>query len=858
MDNANSLYRVHQCSNCPGDTEYQCLSCPCNLCPQCKETHVKDLKTIDHNIELCRKKINYIPKQEIYRKYCEPCKIPVSYHSRKHRKHRTLDITTAYITERQLHRGIIQTIRSEALFHRHVLMTGLKNDFKTCEAEFSLYPSKMLTKADTLKDLIDDVLYDLLNNVSCDFDFKHRCLKEKIDMQKHIVSLQRYLNIYEQPAFSFSALEFLSTIKKVRLFQIYFTLHTSQFSMSTSLNKKDLMESLSTIQITEKGNRRLENESLLKLMSGPELCQSLTLTDVGGCAHISCVTSDRVCVSDENKLILTNTTGITLHNAEDIWKGDGLHTLNTEGELIYIDRNFNINKLSRDMKTTSSYIERTDAKWRPRCVYWSLSTGDLLVAMNRETSDDKDDKNDNVYYYDTDHPELKTYTWIGKVDRYNRSGQLTQSKQHDNTGLKLYRKPHYIAENNNWDVVVSDHYSVSGAVVVTDREGRYRFSYTGHPPESNIRPNGISTDALSNILVCDKNTNTVQMMDRNGQFLSYLLIRPSGIITPHSLSYDVNTHRLWVGSEYNSTVVIYRYITKKDALTASADVMQPLNEIKTTETEKPHQEQEYLLKVIFPPEFLHSLSLTGVKCCYHISYVTSDQVWVSDYKNNIILTNTTGDTLHHVKDSFSGSFNYGIHTVNSESKLIYIDKNYNINKLSKDMKTTTTFIERTDSAWKPLCVYWTPSTRGLLVGMYREKLKTGKVNRYNQSGQLIQSIEHDNTGLELYSQPIYITENNNGDVVVSDLSAVVVTERGGRHRFSYTGHPSGSGLTPYGICTDALSHILVCDDTTKTLQMLDKDGQFLTNLLIKPSGIYQTQGIGYDVNTHSVFGSDQD
>lgn len=259
MDNANSLYRVHQCSNCPGDTEYQCLSCPCNLCPQCKETHVKDLKTIDHNIELCRKKINYIPKQEIYRKYCEPCKIPVSYHSRKHRKHRTLDITTAYITERQLHRGIIQTIRSEALFHRHVLMTGLKNDFKTCEAEFSLHPSKMLTKADTLKDLIDDVLYDLLNNVSCDFNFKHRCLKEKIDMQKHIVSLQRYLNIYEQPAFSFSALEFLSTIKKVRLLQIYFTLHTSQFSMSTSLNKKDLMESLSTIQITEKGNRRLEN-----------------------------------------------------------------------------------------------------------------------------------------------------------------------------------------------------------------------------------------------------------------------------------------------------------------------------------------------------------------------------------------------------------------------------------------------------------------------------------------------------------------------------------------------------------------------------------------------------------------------
>nr|XP_034319950.1 uncharacterized protein LOC105324523 isoform X2 [Crassostrea gigas] len=449
-------------------------------------------------------------------------------------------------------------------------------------------------------------------------------------------------------------------------------------------------------------------------------------------------------------------------------------------------------------------------------------------------------------------------TETGKVTRYNQSGQLTQTIQNDITGLGLYIQPNYITENNNGDVVVSDYRS--SAVVVTELGGRHRFSYTGHPYGSELQPWGICTDPLSHILVCDNTTNTVHMLDRDGQFLSHLLIRPSGIFRPDSLSYDVNTHRLWVGSGVNKTVVIYRYITRQDALTDTADVMESPSEIQTPGTEKPQQGNQCLLKLMSPPKLLHSLTLTGVRRCDHISCVTSDRVWVSDDRNNLMLTDTTGVPLHRVEDSCRDLYAYrGLHTVNSESKLIYIDRNYNINKLSKDMKTTTTFVERTDSTWEPWCVYWSPSTGDLLVGMYNNDTWTGKVTRYNQSGQLTQSIENDNTGQGLYSFPIYITENNNGNVVVSDFKnmygsgAVVVTERGGRHRFSYTGHPYGSVLWPWGICTDALSHILVCDFRTHTVQMLDRDGQFLSHLLIRPSGIFYPHSLSYDVNTHRLW-----
>uniref|UniRef100_K1RKZ0 Tripartite motif-containing protein 2 n=1 Tax=Magallana gigas TaxID=29159 RepID=K1RKZ0_MAGGI len=772
METASIPCKVHLCSKCPGDTAYYCVSCPCDLCPQCKENHVKDLQTIDHDVVSHRDKINYIPTQEIcvrhpshvYKNYCEPCQVPVCFHCTQHRNHRQLVITTSYNTKRQQYRGTIHTIRSEALFYRPVLLPRIKTDFKTCHTEFSLYQSEMLTKTQALMHLIDYIQNDFMCNVFCDFDFKHRCLKQKKEMIVHIVSLQRYVHIYEQRRV-IRPLQFLSSIKTaLPQIHVHPTLHTSQLSMTESLNKEDVMESLSAIQITERGNRRVGNQCLLKLTSVPEFHQFLTVTRVGRCLHISCVTSDQVWVSDRNTLILTDTTGVPLHRVADS-RSDlygGLHTVNSQSELIYINRNYNINILSKDIKTTTTFIERTDSTWRPRCVYWSPSTGDLLVGM--------------CY--------INNYIKIGKVTRYNQSGQLTQTIQHDNTERGLFSIPYSITENNNGDVVVSDY----DAVVVAERGGRHRFSYTGRPSGVGLRPRGICTDALSHILVCDNTTKTVQMLDKDGQFLSHLLTKSQEMGEPWSLSYDDNTHRLWVGSGYNNKVCVYRYITRQDALTDQSRVMESLSGIPTPGTEKPQQGNQCLLKLMSPPEILQSLTVTGVGC-NHISCVTSDQVWVSD-RNNLILTDTTGVPLHCVEDSCSDLYD-------------------------------------------------------------------GKVTRYNQSGQLTQTIQHDNTGRRLYSGPIYITENNNGDVVVSDYGygsgAVVVTERGGRHCFSYRGCPSGSGLRPRGICTDALSHILVCDGRTKTVQMLDKDGQFLSHLLTKSQVMGEPRSLSYDVNTHCLW-----
>ncbi|XP_052696100.1 uncharacterized protein LOC128174628 [Crassostrea angulata] len=850
MNKSSTLYTVRQCSECPGDAEYHCEPCPCYLCLQCKEKHVTDLKTIDHELVIYPEQFNCIPTNElcirhpsyVYSMYCEPCEVPVCYLCSEHRTHRWMDLQRAYKTKQQQHRRTIQTIRSEALFYRPVLLAGIKADVKACQTE--LYQSVILTKAKTLKNRIDKSLENV--------DYKHRCFKQKLETYRYIAILQRYEQIYQQSAVS--PLKFISCTKKDRLPKILLTLHTTKLLMLGSLNKKGVTELLNAIQMKERGKRHIRNDQLLTPMS------ALTVTSVDSCDHISCVTSDLVWVKRWTKLILTNTAGENLHCRDDtcIKLQCGAHTVNSEREIIYIDNDYNVKKLSKNMKTITTFIKSTPSGFGPRCLYCSPVSGDLLVGVSLK---------------DTDDELMELFGMcaicipaIYVVERYNQTGQLIQTIERDNTDdpylIFNYKYPNYITENNNGDIVVS--YTTDspeyGSVLVRDRGGKYRFNYKGPPSGSEqLDPRGVCIDALSHILVCDGITNTVQMLDCDGQFLSHLLIRPSGIFSPRSLSYDVNTHRLWVGSERNNKVCVFRYITRKHTLADQDkrhDVMESLREIPAIKT----QGNRCLLKLVHPFKLLEKIIMPDDLNCTHISLLTASRAWVSDSLGNLYLTSKTSKILHRIVNLLYGSS--GSHTVNGKCELIYIDTDYNINKLRKDLRACSVFIRKIkDSIWKPRCVFCSLSTGDLLVGMYSNDLDIGKVTRYNQSGQLTQTIQDDGTGLELYYKPSFIAENNNGNVVVSDSEwsgyysasgAVVVTDRCGKYRFSYTGHPPGSGIRPRGICTDALSNIVVCDDRTQELHILNSDGQFLS-LHLPPSSYFQQRSVSYDADTYCLW-----
>nr|XP_034317850.1 uncharacterized protein LOC105330023 [Crassostrea gigas] len=226
-------------------------------------------------------------------------------------------------------------------------------------------------------------------------------------------------------------------------------------------------------------------------------------------------------------------------------------------------------------------------------------------------------------------------------------------------------------------------------------------------------------------------------------------------------------------------------------------------------------------------------TVPGVDYVFHISLGKSGRLWVSDYKGNLVQTDLQGNQLQKIQTS-GGS--QGYHTVTQDGDLIYTDRdNKVINRITPD-NTITEFIKTGD--WIPLSIHSSHINGDILVGM--RKGGEAKVTRYNKAGTEIQNIQRDNKGQELYGLPLYITENINGDVCVSDYKkkSVVVVDKSGQHRFSYTGQ--GSKFKPYGICTDVLGHILVCVGYLfgGPVHLLDQDGQFLSLLLAEQQGVY--------------------
>lgn len=550
---------------CQGDAEYHCRYCCHNLCPQCKRTHSINLDTKNHDVTLYREKFNSLFNSEIcdahpeqvYEMHCETCDLPVCFLCNEHKLHKLKDIRTVYQDKRTQNEERMKNIRSETLYNAKALRQKIKSEVTICKKE--MIPNtykKIMEKSEKLKNLMDTVSKEL--SVEYKLLLNQRTLKQIVQMQQHIDRILIYEHKYEH--YANRPVQFLRFIKRSLLTPIQNALRLKQqgfFSLTQKINMKDLKNVLSEIQLIRKGKRQAEFDLLLKLMPFPSH-RALHKIRIGSyCRHISYVTPDKVWVSDLKNLLLKDICAYKVlnHVNDSLLSVCGSHTVNKEGDMIYVDNEKNINIFSK--KQTSTIIDKGELTGEPRCVYYSWSSGDLLVGMTHR------------------------YTNTGHVTRYNTYGRITQiiprqlqdfllypksriypdSRIYVNSGL--YHDPRFITENRNGDVVVSD---FKLAVVVTSRDGKHRFSYEKPPSGSRIDARGICTDALSHILLCDAKTDTVQMIDKDGQFLSYLIIGKYSMC-PRCVSYDFERHLLWVGSGIECMVSVYRYINRKRVLT---------------------------------------------------------------------------------------------------------------------------------------------------------------------------------------------------------------------------------------------------------------------------------------------------
>ncbi|XP_062569816.1 uncharacterized protein LOC134231866 [Saccostrea cucullata] len=218
---------------------------------------------------------------------------------------------------------------------------------------------------------------------------------------------------------------------------------------------------------------------------------------------------------------------------------------------------------------------------------------------------------------------------------------------------------------------------------------------------------------------------------------------------------------------------------------------------------------------------------TNVKKLQRVAYVGSDKAWVNE--NKII---TCVDIYGVVQDTVTSTCRKVPNdiTVTREGELIYSNYSHRTVNIVRDGKTET--LITTPRGWRPERLCCTRSG-DILISMYTTGGSHYKIFRY-QGQKVTREIDKDEHGNPIYQggkDPVFVVENNNGDIVASDLNAraVVVVDRTGKVRFRYNDKPpDGKELfAPGQIVTDSMGHIIVPDQFNNCLHILDQNGQFL-------------------------------
>ncbi|XP_062604198.1 E3 ubiquitin-protein ligase TRIM71-like isoform X2 [Saccostrea cucullata] len=233
---------------------------------------------------------------------------------------------------------------------------------------------------------------------------------------------------------------------------------------------------------------------------------------------------------------------------------------------------------------------------------------------------------------------------------------------------------------------------------------------------------------------------------------------------------------------------------------------------------------------------------TGLKSLWRVACVGTEEAWVNGTDEVIRRVDIHGS----VQESFTTGCLFGPNDISltRQGELIYSDyNNYTVN-IVRGGKTEVLFT--ISQGWIPKRMCCTKSG-DILVNVSSKN--QNQILRYHGM-KLNQEIYNDEHGNPIFkgSSVLYLAENNNGDICVSDRNAefVVVMDKTGRVRFRYDGTQAMRAFSPRYIVTDSMSQIIVVDNNNACLHILDQNGQFLRCIgncgLDKPNGLSLDSG----------------
>nr|XP_022342719.1 pyrin-like [Crassostrea virginica] len=566
-------YLVCGTENCQKNGQFYCNACHRPLCEHCRDEHVKNPDTKFHEIVLYRHRKQQLPVEKCKLHptrnvdiLCKECKIPLCSKCStmgEHQGHKFDDLEEIYAEKYALEQGEFSKIQKYFLPTTQGMKSDIEEDATQIRKMMESIRTSMKAEAKSLKNLVDEVTSEKLEHT-------HKMEKSLLEMLKsqettyddYIAYLgkmsdefQQYLSLTNQKLLFSETLK-IKTIPETTkpVLPVFTSGKFNKENISKLLGRVNVpntepekrkirpMEAVTThMKSTEKQLEQSKEKSdvkqTLSLSSSVTKVREYSVPGVINACHVSVDKSGRFWVSDrEGNLVQTDLQGNLLQKIQTNGGEEGCHTATQDGDLIYTDRDErSICRITPDRKITE-FIKTGD--WRPLGVHSSRINGDILVGMIKQVG------------------MIMISSKEAKVTRYSKAGKELQNIQRDNQGQGLYSYPHYLTENINGDICTSDFNK--DAVVVVNKSGQHRFSYTGQG--SRFCPRGICTDVLGHILVCDSLfSNNVHMLDQDCGFLSVILSSQQGINRSRGVCVD-DENNLYVGQWGTNTVKVYKYL----------------------------------------------------------------------------------------------------------------------------------------------------------------------------------------------------------------------------------------------------------------------------------------------------------
>lgn len=551
MDRRTTAQDVYRCELCDENmVDMLCVVCPRKLCKSCVGNHLDDDPNKHKLVKYEDRKTTLVlptcptHSSERCKNYCQECDnavCPSCISSDSHKKHTFLKISEVFEKRKEKINSDTKEL-DEIVFPSYTtIVQREESDAAKLEEDYKSLKQSIENQRTKWHDEIDKIVNMLQDETDKMRETQLKALKKHLQKVKNLrteiqEAIKSNKDILHSPNVT-ETLSYKSRNSALKRLPEKLELSTPKFIFQPI--NKDLIAKMfgvvlgfSISELTEgyEKNTQTIRENRKYFLNKPEN-QSVLKT-----GEIKC--PDKIAYQSDGKLWIAGNEGslklfkcgaarscLTLKHV-NLNKGPTDIAVTATGDLIYgIKLKNTVFRLTKDK--AEELINLHDWKLLSLCI---TAFGELLVCMTGERK------------------------YRCRVVRFNQDPEIRQIIQYDHQGESLYTSgmlSKYIEENKNGDICLAD--CDAGAVIVTDKDGKFRFRYAG--PSSTINkfcPVGIATDSVAQILVSD--SLQVHIVDINGHFLRFMDIVCSN---PMRLALDADDNLYIADTHGNVKMVKY-------------------------------------------------------------------------------------------------------------------------------------------------------------------------------------------------------------------------------------------------------------------------------------------------------------